>query len=142
MWKSPNEPRLEKSTRLSRPPSDVPSRPSANGAEGIGGRDGINWFHLLGRPPSGALGSFPPEVRDTLRRLRGEHPGWGPETLRLELETRLSHPAPLPRRSRIAAFLRREGFTSPYERRQPLPKPEGERPQHLHEVYEGMPREW
>lgn len=90
----------------------------------------------MGRPPSGALGSFPPGIRETLRQLREEHPGWGPETLRLELEARLPESARLPSRSRIAAFLHQEGLTRPYERRQPLPQPKAEHPQHPHQVWE------
>ncbi len=90
----------------------------------------------MGRPPSGALGSFPAEIRETLRQLRKEHPGWGPETLRLELEAYLPESWRLPSRSRIAAFLRQEGLTRPYERRQPLPQPEAGHPQRPHEVWE------
>lgn len=78
----------------------------------------------MGRPPSGALGSFPPEIREALRQLRKEHPGWGPETLRLELEAHLPESSRLPSRSRIAAFLRQEGLVRPYERRQSLPQME------------------
>jgi transposase len=29
-----------------------------------------------GRPPTGAFGSFP-QIRETLRQMREEHPGWG-----------------------------------------------------------------
>lgn len=90
----------------------------------------------MGRPPSGALGSFPPPIRETLRRLREEHPGWGPETLRLELEARRPESARLPSRSRIAAFLRQEGLTRRYERRRPLPQPKEVHPQHPHDVWE------
>ncbi|MCX8066337.1 MAG: hypothetical protein N3B68_00690 [Anaerolineae bacterium] len=94
------------------------------------------WASAMGRPPSGALGSFPPEIRETLRRLREEHPGWGPETLRLELKARYPESSRLPSRSRIAAFLRQEGLTRPYERRRPLPQPEAGPAQHPHEVWE------
>lgn len=90
----------------------------------------------MGRPPSGALGSFPAEIRETLRQMREEHPGWGPETLRLELEARLPEGSRLPSRSRIAAFLRQAGLTRPYERRRPLPQPEAGHPQRPHEVWE------
>ena len=48
------------------------------------GRSGL--VSRMGRPPTGALGQFPLEVRDTVREMRQEQPGWGPLTIRTELE--------------------------------------------------------
>ena len=76
-----------------------------------------------GRPPTGTLGTFPPELRLALHRMRQEHPGWGPITLRLELEEQGFTDSHLPSRSRIAAFLHQEGLTHPYQRRSSLPQP-------------------
>jgi transposase len=39
----------------------------------------------IGRPANGALASSPAEMRDALLDLRKTHPGWGPQTLRLEI---------------------------------------------------------
>ncbi len=39
----------------------------------------------LGRPPRGPLSTVPPETRQTLRQLRSDFPGRGPETLRYDL---------------------------------------------------------
>jgi transposase len=90
----------------------------------------------MGRPSRGALSSFSPELRDTLLRWRQEHPGWGPKTLRKELE---QHPAfagkELPAPSSIGRFLAEKGLSKRYERHQELPKevePEGL----PHEVWE------
>ena len=40
----------------------------------------------MGRPKSGALSSFPSEVRKAVGVLRDEHPGWGPLTILMELK--------------------------------------------------------
>jgi hypothetical protein len=90
----------------------------------------------MGRPPSGALSSFPEEVKTTLLRWREEHPGWGPVTLRQELGR---HPAfkgqKLPGTSRIGCLLKERSFTKQYDRHQALPQEE--KPIGLsHEVWE------
>ena len=90
----------------------------------------------MGRPAKGALSSFPEEVSATLWRWRQGHPGWGPVTLRQELE---EHPAfagqKLPAPARIGRFLKEKGLTKKYERHQELP-PE-EKPVGLpHQVWE------
>lgn len=90
----------------------------------------------MGRPARGALSSFPEEVSATLLRWRQEHPGWGPVTLRKEME---QHPAfkgqKLPAPAHIGRFLRGKGLTKPYERHQQLPQ--AEKPVGLpHEVWE------
>ncbi|HIE54016.1 MAG TPA: transposase [Chromatiaceae bacterium] len=90
----------------------------------------------MGRPAKGALSSFSQELRDTLLRWRQEHPGWGPKTLRKELE---KHPAfagkELPAPSSIGRFLAEKGLSKRYERHQALPKEA--KPEGLpHEVWE------
>lgn len=91
----------------------------------------------MGRPPTGPLGTFPASVREALRRMREAHPGWGPQTLRLELQ---KDPAlqgqPLPSPARIAAFLKQEGLTRKYARRSPLPQPHRVVSQRVHEEWE------
>jgi len=76
------------------------------------GREGLS--SQMGRPLVGALGSFPPEIPQALRALRQAHPGWGPLTLRLELEDDpgFAHTR-LPSRSRIAVFLKQEHLVRP-----------------------------
>lgn len=98
------------------------------------GRAGL--VSRMGRPSTGALSSFPEELRTTLLHWRQAHPGWGPVTLRQELE---QHPAfqgqKLPGQASIGRFLKEQGLTQPYERHQALPKEE--KPAGLpHEVWE------
>jgi transposase-like protein len=99
------------------------------------GRPGL--ASRLGRPSTGALGSFPSEVREAIRQMRRAHPGWGPLTIRIELERDLRFAGKkLPSRSRIAAFLKQEDFTRPYQRHSELPQPQGGDPQRPHEEWE------
>jgi len=91
----------------------------------------------MGRPRTGALGQFPLEVRDTVREMRKEHPGWGPITIRTEVAS-MPHFAglKLPSRPRIAAFLKQEGLTRKYERHSELPQAQAVDPQRAHEEWE------
>jgi hypothetical protein len=91
----------------------------------------------MGRPRTGVLGQSPPELRDAIRDMRLAHPGWGPITIRTELE----HMSPftglkLPSRPRIAAFLKQEGLARKYERHVELPQPQAADPQRAHEEWE------
>ncbi|MBU0494412.1 MAG: helix-turn-helix domain-containing protein [Chloroflexi bacterium] len=91
----------------------------------------------LGRPPTGALGQFPPEIRDTIRAMRAKHPGWGPLTIRTELAGRPYRAGQRsPSRSRIAAYLQQEHLTRQYERHSELPQASAEDPQQAHEEWE------
>jgi len=91
----------------------------------------------MGRPPTGALGQFPLEIRDAVREMRENHSGWGPLTIRTELEDDLRFASMrLPSRSRIAAFLNQEGFTRKYERHSELPQTQAGDPQRAHEEWE------
>ena len=76
----------------------------------------------LGRPPSGALTQTAAPLRDEIRRLRLAHPGWGPVTLRLEIDQQMPPGHAPPSCSRIAAFLKQEGLARPYQPRSPLPQ--------------------
>jgi transposase len=91
----------------------------------------------MGRPPTGALGSFPEPVREVIRDMREENPGWGPDTIRAEWDKDPTRRGlPQPSRSRIAAFLKEEGYTRPYERHTELPQPEKEDVEEVHEEWE------
>jgi transposase InsO family protein len=99
------------------------------------GRPGL--ASCLGRPPTGALGHFPSEIREAVRQMRQAHPGWGPLTIRTELEGDPRFAGrKLPSRSRIAAFLKQEGLTRQYERHTELPQPQSEASQRPHEEWE------
>lgn len=80
-----------------------------------GGETGLT--PRMGRPPQGALSSYPQALRDELERLRQKHPGWGPITL---IEEVSQLPAMsgmvLPSRARVAAFLKEKGLVRAYER--------------------------
>jgi hypothetical protein len=99
------------------------------------GRSGLG--SRMGRPRIGALGQSPLALRDTIRELRKAHPGWGPITIRMELENMPCFTGlKLPSRSRIAAFLKQEELTRKYERHVALPQPQATDPQRAHEEWE------
>ena len=99
------------------------------------GRAGLT--SRMGRPPSGALGQFALEIRDTIGEMRREHSGWGPLTIRTELEDdRRFAGLRLPSRPRIAAFLKQEGLTRKYERHSELPQAQAVDPKRAHEEWE------
>jgi transposase-like protein len=99
------------------------------------GRAGL--VSRMGRPPTGALGQFPLEMRDAVREMRERCPGWGPLTLRTELEDdRRFAGMRLPSRSRIAAFLKQKDLTRKYERHSELPQPQAVEPERAHEEWE------
>jgi transposase len=90
----------------------------------------------MGRPPTGALGQFP-RIREIVRGMREANPGWGPDTIGVELakDSEFEN-VELPSRSRIAAFLNQEGYTRSYERHSELPQPEKKVTQDVHEEWE------
>ena len=99
------------------------------------GRAGL--VSRMGRPPTGALGQFPLEMRDAVYQMREHCPGWGPLTIRTELEDdRRFDGMRLPSRSRIAAFLKQEDLTRKYERHSELPQPQAVEPERAHEEWE------
>jgi transposase len=88
----------------------------------------------MGRPRTGAMGTFTPEQRDEVLEMRKENPGWGALTLRTEfelahnldsdmesnLETRVQHAVDgckrIPSCATIGRLLRENGLTRRYER--------------------------
>lgn len=91
----------------------------------------------MGRPKTGALGHFPPAVRERVREMREGNPAWGPDTIRAEwARDPTCQECPPPSRSRIAAFLKQEGYTRPYERHSELPQPEKRAVKQVHEEWE------
>ena len=99
------------------------------------GRSGLG--SRMGRPATGPLGQSSLEVRDTIRDLRRDHPGWGPITIRTELEDMPYYAGlKLPSRPRIAAFLKQEGLARKYEHHTELPQPQTVDPQRAHEEWE------
>jgi transposase len=91
----------------------------------------------MGRPPTGALGQYPKRVREVIREMREANPGWGPDTIGVELANDSEFEnVELPSRSRIAAFLKQENYTRPYERHSELPQPEKKVIQRVHEEWE------
>jgi transposase len=77
----------------------------------------------MGRPAAGILSTFPTSMPKTLKSWRKDRPGWGPKTLRaeLELDERFKGQQ-LPSLRSIAAFLQQEDLTRPYERHSDLPQ--------------------
>ncbi len=99
------------------------------------GRPGLE--SCMGRPRCGPLGQSSPQVSEAVRRLRAEHPGWGPQTLRLELRKEPAlHEQSIPCRSQVAAFLHAEGLTRRYEHHSDLVQPPVEVVEVPHEEWE------
>jgi transposase InsO family protein len=91
----------------------------------------------MGRPRTGALGRAPLELRDAVRELRLAHPGWGPQTLRLELaHDRRFVGLRIPSRARLAAFLKVEKLTRRREHYSELVQPEPQLNSAPHEAWE------
>jgi transposase len=91
----------------------------------------------IGRPATGALSSYPSRLRETLRAWGIDHPGWGPKTLRAELEGDESFKGQrLPSLSGIANFLKEQDLTRTYERHSELPQPEAQAASAPHEEWE------
>lgn len=77
----------------------------------------------MGRPATGAMGTFPLPIRDMLRAWRQKHSRWGAKTLLAELEADDTLAGQgLPSRATISRWLKQEGFTKRYERHQELPQ--------------------
>lgn len=85
------------------------------------GRAGL--ISPMGRPAAGAMSTFSPLLQAWLGQLRRNHPGWGPKTLRAELEqdSRWAGVA-LPSVAVIGRFLQAQGWTQRPEPHSSLPQ--------------------
>jgi transposase-like protein len=99
------------------------------------GRKGL--ASKMGRPVIGALSSYPVRLRETLRAWRVAHPGWGPKTLRAELEADERFEGQrLPSLSGIANFLKEQDLARSYERHSELPQSTSQATSAPHEEWE------
>lgn len=90
-----------------------------------------------GRPRKGALSTYPKKLRNWILHLRETHPGWGPQTILIELQRDcVWSKQDLPSRSRIAAFLKEAGLTRHYLKASDIVQPELKRPTIAHEEWE------
>ncbi len=91
----------------------------------------------MGRPANGALASASAEMRDALLALRETHPGWGPQTLRLEIAKDVRFAGlKLPSRARIAAYLKEQQKVRRYEHHENMPEPHEQAVQRPHQEWE------
>lgn len=99
------------------------------------GRTGLT--SQMGRPANGALANAPAEMKDALLELREKQPGWGPQTLRLEITKDVRFAGlKIPSRARIAAYLKEQGKVRKYERHESLPEPQEQPVQRPHQEWE------
>ena len=99
------------------------------------GRAGLS--SQMGRPAAGALATAPAEMKDAVLEIREQHPGWGAQTLRLEIskDERFAG-LRVPSRARIAAYLKEQKKVRKYERHQDLPEPKAQPVQRPHQEWE------
>lgn len=99
------------------------------------GRAGLS--SQMGRPAAGALAQSSAEIKTAILEMREQRPGWGAQTVRLELtkDKRFAEQK-LPSRSRIAAFLKERQKVRKYERREELPEPEKQPLERPHQEWE------
>jgi len=99
------------------------------------GRVGLS--SQMGRPAAGALAKTSAEMKDALLELREKHPGWGAQTLRLEISKDVRFAGlRIPSRARIAVFLKEQKKVRKYERHQDLPEPKAQSVQRPHQEWE------
>lgn len=99
------------------------------------GRAGLT--SQMGRPAAGALAMASAEMKDAILALREQHPGWGAQTLQLEIvkDERFAG-LRIPSRARIAAYLKEQKKVRKYERHQDLPEPKAQPVQRPHQEWE------
>jgi len=99
------------------------------------GRAGL--LSQMGRPPNGALSSYPAEIVNTLRRWRRDNPGWGASTLRAELERHeVFAGQKWPSRATIGRFLVEDGLIAAKLPSVSLPMTDKVKPSQSHDVWE------
>lgn len=98
------------------------------------GREGLS--RKRGRPVTGILSTFPSELADAIIQIRQAHPGWGADSILLELHLERGWPkSQLPHRSRVAEFLHQQGLTRRYQSGG-LPEPKRQTATEAHQEWE------
>lgn len=91
----------------------------------------------MGRPPTGALGTFDAGLADKVKELRDDNGGWGALTILIEMEEAHTYAKDsLPSVSSINRYLRQEGFIKPLEPAGGFPRPPCTQPMAPHELWE------
>jgi transposase len=99
------------------------------------GRAGLS--SQMGRPAAGALAQTSVEMKDAILELRENHPGWGAQTLRLEIaKDKRFAGLRIPSRARIAAYLKEQKKVRKYERHQKLSEPKAQAVERPHQEWE------
>jgi len=99
------------------------------------GRAGLS--SQMGRSAAGALATTSAEMKDVLLEIRDQNPGWGAQTLRLEIAKDVRFAGlTIPSRARIAAYLKEQKKVRKYERHQDLPEPTAQAVRHPHQEWE------
>lgn len=94
-------------------------------------------YSRMGRPQQGALSSFPRALVAQIQGWRRSHPGWGPKTLRTELEVSGLFPGQkLPSLSALTRWVQESGAARSYHKHSELPKPAASVALACHEEWE------
>lgn len=90
----------------------------------------------MGRPYKGALSEYPQKLRNAIKTLRGENPGWGAISILVELEEEGYFKPDLPCADSVHRFLKEEGFILRHEPIEKLPVNVCKKPKEVHEIWE------
>ena len=91
----------------------------------------------MGRPAKGALSTYAPVLVQRIKDLRMANPGWGAQTILIELETVYGYAAvALPSIAAVNRFLKQAGLVKANEPHGRLPKTRCAAPQVVHELWE------
>jgi len=100
-------------------------------------KKGLNLSPRRGRPPRGALSTYPAALRHLIYTLRDQHEGWGAETIFVELEDEYGYaPDDLPDISSINRYLHQEGFMPKREPHGCKPPQENPKAKRAHDLWE------
>lgn len=94
-------------------------------------------YSQMGRPSIGYLGSYSRQIRNRIKRLRRNNPGWGPISILLELEELYDYKSSdLPSESSVYHFLKQEGLIKEKVPHYPLPTPNCKKAIRPHDKWE------
>jgi len=91
----------------------------------------------MGRPRSGAMGSFSEKLRASMYNMRRQYPGRGLDTVVAEMKDDPQwNGQPMPSRATVGRYLREQGLTRAYQRHSQLPDVQPQQASGPHEVWE------